>query len=48
MRFTKLLFFLLVISTTFIVKAQDVKVGRDATPYVKPGEHFMIIQTLIK
>jgi hypothetical protein len=31
MRFTKLLFFLLVISTTFIVKAQDVKVGRDAT-----------------
>jgi len=30
MRFTRLLFFLLIFSTTFIIEAQDVKVGRDA------------------
>ncbi|MBK7267176.1 MAG: SLBB domain-containing protein [Ignavibacteriales bacterium] len=40
MRFTKLLFFLLVISTTFIVKAQDVKVGRDVTPYQAGGAFY--------
>jgi len=40
MRFTKLLFFLLVFSTTFIIKAQDVKVGRDATPRSFGGAFF--------
>ena len=40
MRFTKLLFFLLVFSTTFIIKAQDVKVGRDATQRQAGGAFY--------
>ncbi len=40
MRFTKLLFFLLVFSTTFLIQAQDVKIGRDAQIRQTGGAFF--------